>query len=685
MGKLSKGGRNKAFAAFGLAGALTAAVNTSGAAAEEPGSFYVRGEVGAARSMAREGNWGPPGFGDPFVFHRLTRPTTTIAGFAVGMYPFRAIRTELSFHHLFRAGVNGRWIYTVPATPGPHADMSGRVSSSTFMANAYIEPLALMGVDWPVQPFVGGGVGVAFNEMSPWSRINLAQVPQVRTFERGNNARLAWNAAAGVSVSLAQWTSLPITLDLTYRYFDLGNVLGGSQPLTGGSVPRRPFNLPLREQTLMAGVRMAIGGPVNAATFGFSGAGNFALPQTRNGTFLAICHDLGTNFFLIPGSNTCLAVGGNVRAEYGYISPRTRGDNASGFVARGQVSLDARSPTAYGALQTFIRLELQSSSGVFTNAATTPVLDRAFIRFGGLIFGRLPSMFDFYANALNFSRIGGSDSLTNQISYAMNLGRGYRFGIGIESSADRYGTVTDLFYSRQPPRVAAGFQAFSQASPTVVTALRYDSDTGLISALQTSAAVFEVRPTNTNGVSTWGYAVQAGARLNLPFIAPGNALWLQAAYAHGSLGYLGVYALPTSIGFQNLLQADAIPYTNTLNNGALRNEIKLTRGYSFTAAYLHNWTRTISQGVFGSVVAVNYNPLAEGFVVPSVPTNLTIQDTKIYQAGTNLVWTPISGFQIGAEVLYSRVDPKGRLLHGNGATKNYDDQVAARLRVLRGF
>jgi hypothetical protein len=47
----------------------------------------------------------------------------------------------------------------------------------------------------------------------------------------------------------------------------------------------------------------------------------------------------------------------------------------------------------------------------------------------------------------------------------MNLGGGYRFGIAIESSADRYGSVTDLFYSRQPPRVVAGFQSFSQSAP----------------------------------------------------------------------------------------------------------------------------------------------------------------------------------------------------------------------------
>ena len=42
--------------------------------------------------------------------------------------------------------------------------------------------------------------------------------------------------------------------------------------------------------------------------------------------------------------------------------------------------------------------------------------------------------------------------------------------------------------------------------------------------------------------SAWGYAVQAGVKFNLPFLAPGDALWLQAAYAKGGMSYTGISA-----------------------------------------------------------------------------------------------------------------------------------------------
>ena len=37
----------------------------------------------------------------------------------------------------------------------------------------------------------------------------------------------------------------------------------------------------------------------------------------------------------------------------------------------------------------------------------------------------------------------------------------------------------------------------------------------------------------------YGFAVQGGVKINLPFIAAGDVLWLQAAYAEGAINYLG--------------------------------------------------------------------------------------------------------------------------------------------------
>ena len=70
------------------------------------------------------------------------------------------------------------------------------------------------------------------------------------------------------------------------------------------------------------------------------------------------------------------------------------------------------------------------------------------------------------------------------------------------------------------------------------------------------------RPPRTGRVTVWlrgaasfrpgvpdteyGFAVQGGVKINLPFIAAGDVLWLQAAYAQGAINYLG-FGTDTSV------------------------------------------------------------------------------------------------------------------------------------------
>src|SRR5258708_2448043 len=86
--------------------------------------------------------------------------------------------------------------------------------------------------------------------------------------------------------------------------------------------------------------------------------------------YVKICDSHGVGFFYIPGTDTCLKVGGNVEYDYtvfstkksiaGYRANRTLGtissarlQNASGQFARGRVEVDARDTTPWGTLRTF--------------------------------------------------------------------------------------------------------------------------------------------------------------------------------------------------------------------------------------------------------------------------------------------------------------------------------------------
>lgn len=175
--------------------------------------------------------------------------------------------------------------------------------------------------------------------------------------------------------------------------------------------------------------------------------------------YVRVCSAFGAGFFYIPGTDTCLRVGGRVRAEY-IVQQRFNGvgldtQDQYGMRARGRIYIDARNQTAYGTLRTFVRVDTTVSTGSYnqganssapafsgqggiTNAgiagsqATTVGLDRAFIQFGPLTAGRSQSFFDFYADALNYGPIRGSDNVVNLLAYTATFGGGFSATIALE-------------------------------------------------------------------------------------------------------------------------------------------------------------------------------------------------------------------------------------------------------------
>ena len=82
--------------------------------------------------------------------------------------------------------------------------------------------------------------------------------------------------------------------------------------------------------------------------------------------YVKICTLYGEGFYYVPGSDTCLKIGGYIRADYGWNvrgarTPQYAGvDGAKDRVGaqlstrhRGDVQMDSRTQTAYGTLRTF--------------------------------------------------------------------------------------------------------------------------------------------------------------------------------------------------------------------------------------------------------------------------------------------------------------------------------------------
>ncbi|SFC90697.1 Porin subfamily protein [Bosea sp. CRIB-10] len=426
--------------------------------------------------------------------------------------------------------------------------------------------------------------------------------------------------------------------------------------------------------------------------------------------YVRVCSAYGAGFFYIPGTDTCLRVGGRVRAEYTVGTRYGSGQDAYGTRSRGRLNVDARTATAYGTLRTFFRYELTVSSGFYggttngnqgviapgtgrnTGATTASNLDLAFVQFGPITAGRAQSFFDFYANDFGFSTLRTADSRLNLLAYTATFGSGFSATISLEDRNTGTGVRENGAFGRF---TGTGLVLGGQDFPDVVASLRVDQGWG---SAQLSGALTQrkvLSTFNAAGVLTqgsadeYGFAIQGGVKINLPMLAAGDHLFLQAAYADGALGYLGWGG---QIGPGRLASATT---ANQLLIGdigvSVLGNTKSSTGWSIVAGLRHFWTPQLRSELYGSYSEIKLGYLAPaGFYAPGAA--IRPLDPKEFIVAGNLIWSPVSGLDIGVEVLYTRTELASRVLAVNNAgnrivgvgIKN-DDAWAGRLRIQRDF
>ncbi|CUA89316.1 Porin subfamily [Chelatococcus sambhunathii] len=424
--------------------------------------------------------------------------------------------------------------------------------------------------------------------------------------------------------------------------------------------------------------QLLLGGVAGLALAGGAKAADLPMTKAAPVEYVRVCSLHGAGFFYIPGSDTCIKIGGRVRAEYRYLEPlwNTPGDgrenDATGFRAVGRLNVDARTATDWGTLRAFVQVDVFADTGVYNaqpgpaGDSTDVVLDKAYIQWAGITAGRATSFFDFYANDLNFGAgaLGslGSDLTVNLLAYTATFGNGFSATIALEDRSAH--TLNGVTYAQAGQRM-----------PDVVANLRLDQDWGsaqLAGALHQLNSVdigaglggvgFGSGPLGSRVGTEYGYAIQAGVQVNLPMLAPGDTLWLQAAYADGAISYLGVYD-DFNIG----------PVSGLVSEGVIVNgDIKKTRGWGATAAFLHYWTPSIRQALFGNYTSLDYSAAT------------LQQDFKVWTVGSNVIWSPVSAFDIGLEVIYQKLDVD-RDLAAPVIVKRSEDIWEARLRLQREF
>jgi hypothetical protein len=75
------------------------------------------------------------------------------------------------------------------------------------------------------------------------------------------------------------------------------------------------------------------------------------------------CPRYGPGFVQVPGSTTCIKLGGRVTSEYTTGTRHVSRDQIAGFGTSARVSMDTRTDTAYGPLRSYVRVRAGSNTG----------------------------------------------------------------------------------------------------------------------------------------------------------------------------------------------------------------------------------------------------------------------------------------------------------------------------------
>ena len=428
-----------------------------------------------------------------------------------------------------------------------------------------------------------------------------------------------------------------------------------------------------------------------------SGAQAADLPvKAKAVQYVKICSLYGAGFYYIPGTDTCIKLGGYVQLDVtlngsAHGQPawnnsantglQNRSSDAFVTRTRAQLNSDTRTASERGVVRTYWASNFQHTSGDGPSSGVL-TMDYGFVQFAGFTFGKAVSVFQtpWGANPVNVNTsnlIGGYDNSTGitQVAYTWQFGNGLSASVAVEDN--RVINRAPLYNGAVIPGNATLFTgAFANASggnvsPDFVGNIRLDQ---AAFTAQLSGGVHNIHAgyygtTEPTGHPSdeWGFAIQGGIQLkNLP-TGPGDKLSFSAIYTDGAPKY--VIGGTTGNSFDAFNNEGASPafYQSfavaTLLDGVYTTggSIQKTKVWGVQGGFEHNWSPEWQTGVFGSYTNVDYNDTASAILLtgyaPALVAGSTFNpDFKIWQVGSRTAWTPVKNLTLSGEVLYTTID-----------------------------
>ncbi|NGO54548.1 porin [Allomesorhizobium camelthorni] len=215
--------------------------------------------------------------------------------------------------------------------------------------------------------------------------------------------------------------------------------------------------------------------------------------------YVRVCDVYGTGFFYIPGTETCLRVGGYLRYDIGvglvgHQDVSDKEDLSDGVVdtndtyykrARFELRVDSRSETELGTLRTYAAIDFQyttSAPGGITDASDAVGIPHAYIELGGFRIGKTDSLFStftgyaggvLYDDFVSYGPFG-----THQIAYTFTGGSGFSAAIALEEgdgSSGASGLANEFTLDSYVPHVVGGV-AWTQGWGGISAVAGYDAN-----------------------------------------------------------------------------------------------------------------------------------------------------------------------------------------------------------------
>lgn len=215
--------------------------------------------------------------------------------------------------------------------------------------------------------------------------------------------------------------------------------------------------------------------------------------------YVNICDVYGAGFFYIPGTETCLRIGGYVRydiglGDVGSLDGAKATDHEDGSTnatwkknARFTVKTWTNRETEFGTLKTYTEAQMNfgnlndySDPGSTQNYASNRDfrLTFAWIQLGDLRIGKDWSAFDMFigypGNVLNQMLVPYGDLETNVIQYYFDAGDGFSAVVSLEEGEGVVGTIDSYV-----PHVVGGLK-YTQQWGAITGVAAYDSNYGSV-------------------------------------------------------------------------------------------------------------------------------------------------------------------------------------------------------------